>query len=332
MSRWTKWVVAGAIAASTALALSAANLKQEPRLDAGRRAYEAGDYAKAIELLQAAAASDPSDGNVQLLLAKSFLELQNHDAAIKSAERAVAIDPRSSVYHEWLGHAYGEKADHAGWFSAISFAKKTRKEFETAVQLDGRNFSARQALIEFDCSAPGMVGCGEDKALPQIKELAEMDAAEGHYAAGNCRRQKKDFATADVEFSRALESNPSSAELIYDIGDYAVRRGATGQLAAVVKAGKLVAPADPRNDFYEATRFILGNEKHEEAEHLLREYMKTAPNRSGYPRPATVHAWLGRLFESEGRMDEAANELNAALKIDPKNRFAQELQKRLKKG
>src|SRR6266699_720160 len=122
------------------------------------------------------------------------------------------------------GRAYGEKADHASWFSAISLAKKTRKEFETAVQLDARNFSARQALIEFDCSAPGLVGGGEDKAVRQIEQLAEMDAAEGHYAAGNCRRQKKEFAAADEEFTKALESNPKSAELIYDIGDYAIKR------------------------------------------------------------------------------------------------------------
>jgi tetratricopeptide (TPR) repeat protein len=324
--------MAGALAASTALGLCAANLKQEPNLDAGRRAYEAGDYPKAIELLQAAAANEPKDGNVQLLLAKSFLELENRDAAIKSAERAVSIDPQSSVFHEWLGHAYGEKADHAGWFSAISLAKKTRKEFELAVQLDGRNFSARQALIEFDCSAPGMVGGGEEKAIPQIKELAELDASEGHFAAGNCRRQKKDFAAADAEFAKALESNPRSPELIYDIGDYAVRRGATGQVAEVVKAGQQVAPADPRNEFYEAAGLILRKEKLEEAERLLQEYMKSAPNRAGYPRPATVHAWLGRLFESEGRMDEAAKELDTALKIDPKNKFAQDLQKRLKKG
>jgi len=51
---------------------------------------------------------------VQLLLAKSYLELQQHDPAIKSAENAVTIDPRNSIYHEWLGKAYGEKADHAG--------------------------------------------------------------------------------------------------------------------------------------------------------------------------------------------------------------------------
>jgi len=163
--------------------------------------------------------------------------------------------PRNSIYHEWLGKAYGEKADHAGWFSAISFAKKTRKEFETAVQLDGNNFSARQALIEFDCSAPGLVGGGEEKALPQIKQLAAMDAAEGHYAAGNCRRQKKDYAVADEEFAKALESNPKSAELIYDIGDYEVKRGQPERLLAS-RPGRACGTRRPKGEFTGALRWF----------------------------------------------------------------------------
>src|SRR6266487_6217104 len=215
MVRMRKWPNAILLVASAAMA--ATNLKQDAGFEEGRRAYEASDYAKAIQELKAAAAKDPQNGDVQLLLVKSYLELQEHDPAIKSAEKAVAIDPQNSIYHEWLGRAYGEKAGHASWFSAMSLAKKTRKEFETAVQLDEKNFSARQVLIEFDCSAPGLVGGGEEKARPQIKQLAEMDAAEGHYAEGNCRRQKKDFAAADAEFAKALGSNPKSAELIYDI-------------------------------------------------------------------------------------------------------------------
>ncbi len=311
-------------------AMAAANVKLEAGLDAGRRAYEASDYAKAIQVLQAAAATEPQNGDVQLLLAKSYLELQQHDPAIKSAENAVTIDPRNSIYHEWLGKAYGEKADHAGWFSAISFAKKTRKEFETAVQLDGSNFSARQALIEFDCSAPGLVGGGEEKALPQIKQLAAMDAAEGHYAAGNCRRQKKDYAVADEEFAKALESNPKSAELIYDIGDYEVKRGQPERLLAVADLGERAAPGDPRGEFYRGVALVLKKENPEEAERLLREYAKKAPTRSGYPRPAAAHAWLGRLFEDQRRMEDAAKEFRSALKLDPKNKMAQEALKRLK--
>jgi tetratricopeptide (TPR) repeat protein len=325
-----KWMLAVFCIASTAIV--AANVKQEAGLDAGRRAYEASDYAKAILALQAAAAKDPRNGDVQLLLAKSYLELRENDPAINSAEKAVAIDPQNSIYHEWLGRAYGEKASHAIWFSAMSLAKKTRKEFETAVQLDGKNFSARQALIEYDCSAPGMVGGGEEKALPQIKQLAAMDAAEGHYATGNCRRQKKDYAVTDEEFAKALESDPKSAELIYDIGDYGVKRSQPERLLAVADMGERVAPGDPRGMFYRGVALVLKKEDPEEAERLLREYAKKAPTRSGYPRPAAAHAWLGRLFEDQSHMEDAVKEFEGALKLDPKNKMAQEALKRLKKG
>src|SRR5258708_9727487 len=90
-----------------------------------------------------------------------------------------------------------------------------------------------------------MVGGGEEKAWPQIKQLAEMDAAEGHFAAGNCRRQKKDFAIADEEFAKALESNPKSSELIYDIGDYAAKRAEPELLLAGAHPRGSVAAGDP---------------------------------------------------------------------------------------
>src|SRR5215831_6261318 len=264
MVKGPKLAFAALLLAGTCLA--AANVKHDEGLVEARHAFEASDYPKAIQMLQVAAVKEPTNGDIQLLLAKSYLELQEHDAAIHSAEKAVALDPQSSTYHEWLGRAYGEKADHAGWFSAISLAKKTHKEFETAVDLDGRNFSARQALIEFDCSAPGMVGGGEDKAQPHIQELMQLDSAEGHYAAGNCRRQKKDFAVADEEFTKALESQPKSAELIYDIGDYAVKRGQSERLFAVVEAGERAAPNDLRAKFYRGVGLVLKKEKPEEAE------------------------------------------------------------------
>jgi len=329
MVREKKLGLAILVIASTA---TAANLKQDLGLEEGRRAYEASDYVKAIHALQAAAAKDPQNGEVQLLLAKSYLELQEHDAAIKSAEKAVAIDGKNSVYHEWLGRAYGEKADHASLFSAMSLAKKTRKEFETAVQLDERNFSARQALIEFDCSGTGMVGGGEEKALPHIKQLAEMDAAEGHYAAGNCRRHRKDFTAADEEFKKALESNPKSPELIYDIGDHAMKRGQPEQLLEVADVGERAAPGDPRGKFYKGVALVLKKESAKEAERLLEEYAKKAPMREGYPRPAAAHVWLGRLLEQQSRMEDAKKEFERALALDPRNKAAQEALKRLKKS
>jgi len=318
--------------AGTAMAAARATVKLDESLEEARRAYEASDYPKAIKVLEEASARDPKNGDVQLLLAKSYLELQQHDAAIRSAEKAVALDPQNSVFHEWLGRAYGDKADRAAWFSAISLAKKTRKEFQIAVELDDRNFSARQALIEFDCSAPGLVGGGEEKARPHIQKLMELNAAEGYYAAGNCRRQKKDFAAADEEFTRSLENTPKSAELIYDIGDYAVKRAQPERLFAVAEAGERVAPNDPRAKFYRGVGLILQKEKPEEAERLLQGYAKRAPKRSGYPSPAAAHAWLGRLYLNEYQTEGAKEEFENALRLDPKNKIAQEELKKLKKG
>jgi tetratricopeptide (TPR) repeat protein len=319
-------------ATTPATAPNTTNVHRDDALKAAHEAYEASDYPKAAQLLQAAAARNPRDGEIQLFLTKTYYESQQHDAAILSAEKAVAIDPQSSLYHEWLGKVYGEKAGHAAMFSALSLAKKARKEFAKAVELDERNYSAYQALIEFDCSAPGIAGGGEDKARPEIARLAQLDPAEGHYAEGNCRRQKKDFAAAETEFTKALDLHPKSVELLYDIGDHAMKHDEPGILLTVADQGANLAPSDPRALFYRAVALIMKNDQPDESERLLREYLQRAPLRNSFPPPWRVHEWLGRLYEHQQNLQAATEEYEASLKLEPKNKYAREALKRLKKG
>jgi tetratricopeptide (TPR) repeat protein len=313
-------------------AYPAGKARPDEALQIARQAYDAGEYDRATQILRQASSHNPSDAELQLLLAKSYYETQQHDAAIVAAEHAVAIEPQSSVNHEWLGRVYGEKANHAAMFSALSLAKKARKEFARAVDLDDRNFSAQQALIEFDCSAPGIAGGGEDKARTEIAKVASMDAAEGHYAAGNCRRQKKDFAAADSEFDKTLELHPKSADLIFDIGDYAMKREQADRLLKVAEEGRKAAPADLRAEFYQAVAFILRNEDSQQAERLLKDYLQRARARSTYPPAWRAHEWLGRLYEQRQDTQAAAREYEACLQLEPKNKNAHEALKRLKKG
>jgi tetratricopeptide (TPR) repeat protein len=329
-----KIVLSAALLLAAPLLSSAAaadGVRRDDALKAARDAYEASDFSKAATLLQQAAAQNPRDAEIQFLLVKTYYESQQHDAAVASAEKAVALDPQSSPYHEWLGKAYGEKADHASMFSALSLAKKARKEFEKAIQLDSKNFSAYQALIEFDCSAPPIAGGGEDKAGPEIARLAAMDPAEGHYAAGNCRRQKKDFPAADAEFDKALALHPASAELIYDIGDYAMKRNQADRLLVVADEGENAAPSDPRSNFYRGVAWVIKNENDQDSERLLREYLDDAPRRSSFPPPWRVHEWLGRLYENQHRTQDAVLEYEAAIKLDPKSKNAHEAHEGLKR-
>jgi len=185
-------------------ALFAADVPEE-----ARTSFKSGDYSRAIEVLNRAAADAPGDAAVKHLLARSYFESEQFDRAIPAAEKSIALDPKNSAYHELLGRSYGEKADRSGWFSALSLAKKARKEFETAVQLDEHNFSAMQALIEFDCSAPGIAGGGEEKAKPEIAKLASLDTAEGNYAAATAVARKKITTLPTPSFKRRWLCTPS---------------------------------------------------------------------------------------------------------------------------
>lgn len=311
------------------LIVSARGVAQETSLHQASQAYDKGDYSRAIEILKVAQAKDPSNGDIQMLLTRSYLETNQYDNAVRSGEKAVAIDGKNSAYHRWLGEAYGAKADHASMLSAYPLARKTRKEFETAVELDPRNFDAAQDLIEFYCTAPGMVGGGEDKAQPLIQKLMGTDAAEGHFGAGVCRAIKKDLVGADAEYAKSLEIKPKTADRIYDIGDYFIQRGQGDALLTVANAGEALAPGDPRGKFYRAAGWILKGQKYGDAEKLLRDYLQTAPLRSTYPGPWDAHYWLGRSKAAQKDEAGAKSEYQEALKLRPKYKKAQDALKRM---
>jgi tetratricopeptide (TPR) repeat protein len=292
-------------------------------------AFASGDYSRAIEILNRAASADPGDAAVEHLLARCYFEDEQYDRAIHAAESSISLEPKNSAYHEQLGRAYGEKADRSGWLSGLSLAKKARREFLSAVQLDERNFSAMQALIEFDCSAPGIAGGGEDKARPEIEKLSSLDAAEGRYAAGNCRRQKKDLAAADAEFRKALGLHPKSADLIYDIGDYYMKHEQPEGLQLVIAEGERTAPSDPRGNFFRAVKFTLEKQSLPDATRRLQAYVANAPKRNNFPSKAMAHYWLGRIQEEQKDAASAKKEYQEALNLEPKNRFANEALKRL---
>src|SRR5258708_31495584 len=110
-----KVTVLAALLLSPALQNSHATtpVQRDDSLKAAHEAYDAGEYAKAVQLLQAAAMQNPRDGEIHLFLAKTYYELQQNDAAVVSAEQAVSLDPQKSLYHDWLRDTQRANARHA---------------------------------------------------------------------------------------------------------------------------------------------------------------------------------------------------------------------------
>jgi tetratricopeptide (TPR) repeat protein len=298
-------------------------------LERARQAYDASQYARALDLLKNISAEPSQSAEVALWMMKSYYEMRQMDAAIASGEKAIELQPGSSESHMWLGRSYGRKAEKAGVFSSMSLAKKTRREFETAVRLDAANFEAQQDLVEYYCSAPGIMGGGEEKAAKQIAALAALDAAEAHFARAGCWSDHKNWARADAEFQVALRANQKRPFVVFEIADYFTTRRRPDLILEAADAGVKLSPGDSRAGFYRGVALVMKNEKLDEAESHLKTYLDKAPKRMAFPSYAEAHEWLGRLCEQQGHGEAAAKEYRAALETDPHNKAAREALKRL---
>jgi tetratricopeptide (TPR) repeat protein len=291
-----------------------------------RKLYEAGDFSKVIETLKSSAANN---GDAQILLAKSYLQLDKYDDAVNAAEKAVSLNPQNSEFHRWLGEAYGAKADHAAMFSAYGLARKTQKEFQTSYDDDPKNFDAAQDLVEFDCTAPGVVGGGTDKAQPIIQKVAAIDAAEGHYAAGNCAAVKKDYAAADAEFGKAIDAKLKNLNRVFDIADYYAQRAQGEKILAAVALAQSIAPQDHRISYYKALAAIVSKQNFADAETALKQYLQEASKRPDDPKAYNAHYWLGRAYEYQKKFGEARTEYETAQHLNSKYKPAEEGLKRV---
>src|SRR5258708_14387603 len=69
-------------------------VQRDDSLKAAHEAYEAGEYAKAAQLLQAAALQNPRDGEIHLFLAKTYYEPHQNHSPVVSPQKPAPPDPQ----------------------------------------------------------------------------------------------------------------------------------------------------------------------------------------------------------------------------------------------
>lgn len=275
----------------------------DPLSRAGQQ-FDAGRYDQAIATLQAGVSRAPGDARLYFLLARSQYEAEKFEDAVKSLERAVQLEPKNSVYHQWLGRAYGQRAKHANIFSRFGLAKDTVREFEKAVELDPSNHQARRDLITFYLKAPGFVGGGDDKALRQIEKLEKVDPVHGHLARAEYWLEKDQPDKARAQYEMVLQVSSGKLEPYLEVADYyRQQRDAAGVEKAVAAAAKVV-PGSPLLDYYRAVGNILAGQRLAEAEKLLQRYLQNVPKRREYPSHASAREYLKQAQE---RLQEAGD-------------------------
>ncbi len=318
------------IGAACTLRPAPARAAQTPLADA-QREFNAGRYHRAVDALTDAVAKSPDDAPLHFLLGQSYYELREFTRAVTSFERSVQLVPNHSEYHDWLGKAYGRRAEETLFLSAMGGARKTHKEFEVAVHLDPSNFQAQRDLIRFEIYAPAIVGGGDERALKHIADLEKIDALHGQLARGEFFATKKRFAEADAVFAKALESNTDHIGVYFEVADYYGDRHNTAKMSDALAAAERIDGDDRRFKFYRGLLLVMKGKDPAEAESLLKSYLATVPDNSDLPPHSSALDWLGKLHEAQGRFSEAAEDYRAALALDPRNKPLEEAWKRVQK-
>ena len=311
-------------------AFAAMHTAQDPLAEA-QREYTAGHYNRVVDVLTAATAKSPDDASLHFLLGQSYYQLGEYNRAAANFERSVQLAPKEARYHDWLGKAYGRKAEGTIFFSALGLARKTHKEFETAVQFDPSNFEAQRDLIRFEIYAPSIASGGDDRALKHIEALEKIDPLQGQLARGEFLNAKKRFAEADGVFSKVLESQTDRIGVYFEVAEYYRDRVMAAKMKEAVEAAERVDADDGRLKFYRGMLFILQGKSPAEAESMLRSYLAKVPDNSELPAHSTAHEWLGKLYESQAKFSEAAEEYRASLASDPRDRAVQDALKRVER-
>lgn len=274
-----------ALTAATALLLIAtavAAQTPEALFNSGRQALRQGDYEKSAGLL----------------------------------ERAVKQQPSNADYHFWLGNAYGSLAQRASLFKQPGLAKKTKAEFQRAVQLDPNHLEARFGLLDYYSIAPGFMGGDMNKAVEQATEIRKRDSLAGHRAFARVYTRQKKPELARKEWIAAVTEQPNSAKARYFYSGYLVNeknyKGALDEIEAALRIDPTYMPA-----YYRLGQVAgIAGTNLGRAEEALKKYLAYQPT-DEEPSLASAWYWLGTIYEKEGRKAEAKQSYQNALRLRP---------------
>jgi Tfp pilus assembly protein PilF len=277
----------------------------------------AGHADEAMAALRLHLRAAPQDAAAHALLMRTFIAVQLWDDAIAEGRQAIALDPQNSLYHLWLGRAYGEKAEHSLWVTAVGLARKTRIEFETAVALDRGNLEAHADLAEFYVEAPSFLGGGGDKALAQADQLHSLgDETSSLAIRARVAESAGNYSLAEQQLRSAIYARQNNPDAILALAGFLQRRARMTEVESAVN--QAVAGATGSNSghvFLEgATLLYKAGRNFNGAIQMLHTYIASGQYTEDAPLFQAYYL-LGSILEKSGDRQAAALQYRAALAL-----------------
>ena len=241
-----------------------------PELDRARKLYSLTEFEESLKLLQEV---PEKDAQVYELIGRDYYMLGQYKKASEALDKAAAADPDSSEIALWAGRAMGRRAETSSPFTAPTHASKARQWFEKAVELNSNNTEALSDLFEYYLEAPGFLGGGLDKAQAVAGKIAALDAAEVNWAAAKLAEKRKEFRSAEELLHRAIEASPQRIGRIIDLAKFLAKQGRFQEADQSIAKAEKLAPNSPKVIYAKADIYVKNGRNLEVAKTLLKRYM-----------------------------------------------------------
>ena len=252
-------------------AFAAGGWAQAPEdLERAHALYQQTRYSDAVKILDSA---QHKTAAALALLGQCYYGLEDFKKATDSLENAVTAESNNAVYQDWLGRAYGRRAETAFALTAASLASKARDHFEQAVKLDPMNTDAADDLFEYYLQAPGIMGGGEDKAQALSEQIRDKAPGLYHSMQARLAEHRKQFPAAEDHLKQAIQAEPSQPGHLVELARFLAKQGRTVESEAAFDKAQQMAPEKASIKFDRARTYIDAKRNPDQARQLLQEYL-----------------------------------------------------------
>jgi tetratricopeptide (TPR) repeat protein len=234
--------------------------------------YKHTEYEASLAMLK----KGSQDAATDFLIGRDEFMLGDFKKSSDSLQHAVVENPQSGEYMDWLGRAYGRRAETSNPLLAPSYASKARQAFEQAVKLDPKNPDALSDLFDYYLDAPGFLGGGYDKAVSVAQKIAEVDPTEGYFEEAKLAQKRREFNTAERHLLAAVAAAPHKLGGLLTYAKFLASQGRNKESDAVLEQAQLMQPNAPQVWYTRADILVHQRRNLDEAKGLLKRYLSAS--------------------------------------------------------
>ncbi len=275
----------------------------------------------AMVAVVAVVAVSGDDADALIDVALEHIQDDRFNDAIATLERAVELEPGNTSAHHLLGQGYLAKLNTVNMIRKLGFAKKAVRSYKRAIALDAEYVEARVSLAQFYFNAPAIAGGGFDKGVEQVEVIKTLAPLRAHALMAEAYAEKKQPEKAEAEYRAAMAAAPDDPDLYYRLG--LLYQGEEQWDKAFDAFDSGIEKADDARSLYQIGRTaVFAGTQLERGEKALLQYIEDEPEGRGLPSVAGARWRLGMIYEQMDRIDQARQQYEAALSLEPDNEHA----------